>query len=206
MEDVLDVYQLPYNEDIPVVCMDEKPQQLLGERFTPLPIKPRSIKKTDYAYLKNGTCCIFMFVEPLAGFRYTIACETRKKVDWACQIDYLLTKVYPDKKKIVLVLDNLNTHTIAALYETFPAPKALALAKRLEIHHTPKHGSWLNIAEIELSALTKQCLSTRSGSLGELNDRLTSWNTNRNTHHHHVNWQFTTDDARVKLKRLYPQF
>lgn len=153
MEDVLEVYALPYDEKIPLICMDEKPYQLLGEKLEPLPMGPGSPQKQDYEYIRNGVCSIFVFTEPLAGWRHVCAKEQRTKVDWAYQIKELLEVHYPMAEKVRLVMDNLNTHTIGSLYEAFPPAQALALAKRLEIHYTPKHGSWLNIAEIELNVL-----------------------------------------------------
>jgi len=206
MEDVLDVYQRPYNSDIPVVCMDEKPYQLLGEKREPLQAKVSFVKKTDSEYIRNGTCSIFMFVEALGGVRYVEALNQRTKIDFAHQIKKLLEVHYPDKERIILVMDNLNTHNISSLYEAFEAQVARSLAKRLEIHHTPVHGSWLNIAEIELSALTLGCLGNRIPTLELLNHELFAWQNYRNLHNNSVNWQFTTDDARSKLKRLYPKF
>lgn len=205
MEDVLDVYQRSYDPAIPVICMDEKPYQLLGEIRDPIPARPGSVEKFDSEYEKHGTCSIFLFTEPLGGWRHVFAREHRKKTDWAIEIRKLLAEYYPDAEKICLVTDNLNTHNISSLYEAFPADEARALAKRLEIHYTPKHGSWLNIAEIELSALTKQCLSRRVNALGILNEQLFFWETARNDKQKGVDWQFTTEDARVKLRHLYPK-
>jgi len=204
MEDILDTYSLPYDENIPVICMDEKPYQLLGESREPIPMKPGKIKKTDYEYVRNGTCSIFMFTEPLVGWRHTNVCARRTKIDWAHQVQKLLTVHYPDKQKIRLVMDNLNTHTLGSLYEAFPPATARALAERLEIHYTPKHGSWLNIAEIELSALERQCLKRRIPDIETLRTELEAWHTERNKTQKSVDWQFTSVDARTKLKRLYP--
>lgn len=184
--------------------MDEKPYQLLDEVREPIPMKPGSPKREDGEYVRHGTCSIFIFTEPLAGKRYQEARERRTKIDWADQIDRLLTIHYPDAEKIILVSDNLNTHTISSLYEAFSPKKALSLAKRLEMHHTPKHGSWLNVAEIELNVMTSQCLSRRIGDLTSLREELSAWETSRNKQVKSVNWQFTTEDARIKLKRLYP--
>jgi len=184
--------------------MDEKPFQLLGEVRAPIPMKAGSSARVDTEYKRNGTCSIFMFTEPLAGLRYARARERRTKVDWAHEIKDLLTIHYPDAPKIRLVMDNLNTHTISSLYEAFVPNEARALAKRLEIHYTPKHGSWLNIAEIELSFLSRQCLNKRIDILDALNDDMSAWWQERNILQKDVDWQFTTDDARVKLKRLYP--
>lgn len=205
MEDVLEAYALPYDEKIPLICMDEKPYQLLGEKIEPLPMEPCSPQKQDYEYIRNGMCSIFVFTEPLAGWRHVCAKEHRTKVDWASKIKELLEVHYPTAEKVRLVMDNLNTHTIGSLYEAFPPAQALALAKRLEIHYTPKHGSWLNIAEIELNVLTMQCLDRRIPSIVELNRHLAAWETSRNHTTKHVDWHFTTQQARDKLKRLYPK-
>ncbi len=206
MEDVLEVYQRPYNSQLPVICMDEKPYQLLRDARKSLPMKPGKEKREDSEYIRNGTCSIFIFTEPLKGWRYAVVSERRTKIDWALQVKYLLTECYPDAEKIVLVMDNLNTHVISSLYQAFPAPVALTLAKRLEIHYTPKHGSWLNIAEIELSALSLQCLSRRIDTLTALSNEISAWQTDRNLSIKSVNWQFTTENARVKLHGLYPVF
>lgn len=202
----MDVYQRPYNKDVPVICMDEKPYQLQDDKRKPLPVRKGSVKKTDSEYIRKGTCSIFLFIEPLGGFRYVKALEHRTKKDFAQQVKTLLEVNYADKEKIILVMDNLNTHTISSLYEAFDAQTARSLAKRLEIHYTPKHGSWLNIAEIELSALATQCLGPRIPSLEKLNTELSAWQSYRNLNHNQVDWQFTTADARIKLKRLYPKF
>jgi hypothetical protein len=205
MEDVLAVYARPYDGQNPVVCMDEKPYQLLGNVREPLPARPGSTEKFDNEYIRNGTCSIFIFTEPLAGWREADALPRRTKVDWAGKVKWLLDEQYPDSEKVVLVMDNLNTHTISSLYEAFPPEEAFRLAQRLEIHFTPKHGSWLNIAECELSSLAAQCLgSRRIADIGTLNAELKAWHTNRNHNQKGVDWQFTTADARVKLKRLYP--
>ena len=206
MEDVLAVYARAYDESYPVVCMDEKPFQLLDERYEPIPMsKTNRKRKYDCEYERKGTCSIFLFTEPLAGWRSARALPRRTMVDWAHQIKWLLDEQYPDVKKVVLVMDNLNTHKIASLYEAFPPDEAFRLAQRLEIHYTPKHGSWLNIAELELSALTIQCLAHRRiPSIPKLNVDLLAWHTIRNQSQKGVDWHFTTDDARVKLKHLYP--
>lgn len=172
----------------------------------PLPMKPGKPQKQDGDYKRNGTCSIFVFTEPLAGWRHVTVCERRTKIDWANQIRDLLEVHYPNTPKIRLVMDNLNTHSISSLYEAFPPETARSLAKRLEIHYTPKHGSWLNIAEIELSAMSKQCLDRRIASITSLRKELSAWETARNQNQKGVDWQFTTEDARIKLKRLYPQF
>lgn len=205
MEEILDTYALAYNPELPVVCMDEKPYQLLDDILAPLPQKPGSIQKTDAEYERKGTCSIFVFAEPLANYRHASVREHRKQIDWAEEIDHLLNVIYPDKKKIILVMDNLNTHSIASLYKAFPPEKARELAKRLEVRHTPKHGSWLNIAEIELNVMTRQCLKTRIPNIRVLTSNLQSWEEERNAIQGTVNWQFTTADARIKLKSLYPK-
>ena len=205
MEDVLEVYSRPYDERRPVVCMDEKPVQLLAEAREGYTSKKSGIRYQDNEYVRNGTCSIFLSTEPLASWRYAEAKQQRTRRDWAAFIKWLLDERYPDAEAVVLVCDNLNTHNIASLYEAFEPAEALRLAKRLEIHHTPKHGSWLDIAEIELSALGNQCLSKRRiDSVDKLNEELASWNTERNAGQKSVNWQFKTADARIKLKHLYP--
>jgi len=204
MEDVLDVYQRSYDESCPVICMDEKPYQLLGESREVIPMKPGNVKLEDSEYIRNGTCSIFIFTEPLKGWRNVSVSERRTRKDWASQVAELLEVHYPDAPKICLVMDNLNTHAIASLYETFPPIKARELARRLEIHYTPKHGSWLNIAEIELSAMTSQCLGRRIPDIHSLSEELTAWNIARNEASIGVKWQFTTADARIKLHKLYP--
>lgn len=206
MEDILDLYQQPFDEAFPVICMDEKPFQLLDEARTPIPMKPGKPERQDGEYIRNGTCSIFLFTEPLAGWRHVAACERRTRIDWANQVRDLLEIYYPNTPKIRLVMDNLNTHSLSSLYEAFPPEVARSLAKRLEIHYTPKHGSWLNIAEIELSAMSKQCLDRRIATITSLRSELSAWETDRNKNQKGVDWQFTTDTARIKLKRLYPQF
>ena len=206
MEDVLEVYQRPYDPEYPVVCMDESPKQLIGEVHPPIPIKPGSVEKIDAEYVRNGTIEIFMEVEPLAGKRHVAVTEHRTKIDWAAQMKEMLDTRYPNAKKVVLVMDNLNTHTTASFYEAFPPEEARRLAERLEIHYTPKHGSWLNIAEIELSVLQGQCLNRRIADIETMRNEVDSWQTNRNNQIKKINWQFTTTNARVKLKRLYPKF
>jgi hypothetical protein len=205
MEDVLDVYARAYDPNIPVVCMDEKPYQLLDHARDPIPAAPGADRKEDSEYVRHGTCSIFVWVEPLAGQRRVNARTQRTRIDWAHEVDQLLTSDYPNVEKVVLVMDNLNTHTIGSLYEAFDPAKARALAERLEIHHTPKHGSWLNIAEIELSALTRQCLDRRIADLDTLNTELTAWQHATNNDQRQVNWHFTTSDARTKLRHLYPE-
>ena len=205
MEDILEVYARAYDPNRPVVCMDEKPYQLLDETREPIPMKAGSTKKVDSEYVRHGTCSIFIFTEPLGGWRYAEALPRRTKIDWAGKIQWLLDVEYPEAEKVILVMDNLNTHAISSLYEAFSPEVALRLAKRLEIHFTPKHGSWLDIAEIELAALSAQCLgSRRIPDIDTLNKELTNWHRYRNEAQKGVNWQFTTADARIKLKRLYP--
>ncbi|WNV92070.1 IS630 family transposase [Umezawaea sp. Da 62-37] len=205
MEDVLSVYARPHDPTRPVVCMDEKPYQLLGHARDPIPATPGHDLKQDSEYVRHGTCAIFCWVEPLQGWRYVDARPRRTRVDWAHQVERLLTVDYPEAEKVVLVMDNLNTHTIASLYQAFDPAKAFGLAQRLEIHHTPKHGSWLNIAEIELSALTRQCLTRRIDDLDLLNTELAAWRQATNTDQRQVDWHFTTDDARTRLRHLYPK-
>ena len=206
MEDVLAVYARSYNADFPVVCMDEKPFQLLDERYKPIPMSKTNHKlKYDCEYERKGTCSIFIFTEVLAGWRNALALPQRTRKDWANQIKWLLDEQYPTAKKVVLVMDNLNTHSTTSLYETFSPDEAFRLSQRLEIHYTPKHGSWLNIAELELSALTIQCLAQRRiPSIENLNQELSEWHTQRNANQKGVDWHFTTKDARVKLLHLYP--
>jgi len=184
--------------------MDEKPYQLLDHARDPIPAAPGRDLREDSEYVRHGTCSIFVWVEPLAGWRRVEALQRRTRLDWAAQVKQMLTVDYPDAEQVVLVMDNLNTHNSASLYEAFEPAEAFALAQRLEIHHTPKHGSWLNIAEIELSALTGQCLNRRISDLGVLNAELAAWQTATNAGQRQVDWQFTTDDARIKLRHLYP--
>jgi transposase len=206
MEDVLEVYHRPYNPEMPVVCMDEQPVQLTKETRTPLPIAPGQPERYDYEYERNGTASIFMFCEPKAGVRKATALNHRTMNDWAHQIKQLLDVQYPTATKVVLICDNLNTHKPAALYKTFEPEEARRLLNRLEIHYTPKHGSWLNMAEIELAVLTKQCLNRRIPDLQTMQSELKEWNINRDNEQRKINWQFTTADARIKLRRLYPTF
>jgi hypothetical protein len=205
MEDVLEVYHLPYDPDYPLVCMDESSKQLIGEVHAPISCKPGQTKRVDDEYVRNGVAEIFMEVEPLAGRRHVVVTERRTRQDWAHQIKQMLDKRYPDAMKVRLVMDNLNTHTIASLYETFEPQEARRLAQRLEIHHTPKHGSWLNMAEIELSVLKGQCLNRRIAEMFTMQAEIAAWESNRNSNTKKINWQFTTADARIKLRRLYPK-
>ena len=205
MEDVLEVYHRPHDAKRPQVNMDEQPVQLTKETRAPLPTQPGQPARFDYEYERNGTANIFMFVEPLKGFRFVNVTARRTAADWAHQIRELVDVHYPDAEKIVLVMDNLNTHKTGSLYEAFPAEEAWRLAQKLEIHYTPKHGSWLNIAEIELAALTKQCLDRRIPDRKTLRSEVTDWKKQRNENQKGVDWRFTTTNARIKLKRLYPR-
>ena len=206
MEDVLDVYERPYDEKRPVVCMDEKPYQLLGEVREALPMTPGSDRKTDSEYVRNGTVSIFSFVEPLGGVHHVSVREHRTAVDWAEEIKFLVDVMYPNAEKIVLVMDNLNTHKPASLYKRYPPEEARHIIRKLELHYTPKHGSWLDIAEIELNVMTRQCLNRRIDNIDELRTELSAWETERNTVAAKVNWHFRTSDARIKLCSLYPKF
>jgi len=206
MEDILDLYCLAYDERCPVICMDEKPYQLLDEVREPVPMEPGKPLKIDSEYIRKGTCSIFVFTEPLVGWAHGHARERRTKIDWAQEIRWLLEEKYLNVSKIRLVVDNLNTHVISSLYEAFPASKARALAKRLELHYTPIHGSWLNVAEIQISVLARQCLCRRIPELPILNSELSAWNSVHSISPKPVDWQFSTDHARTKLKYLYPKF
>lgn len=205
MEDVLEVYRRPYDRQRPVVCLDEQPTQLIGETRTPLPAQPGQPARYDYEYERIGTANNFMIVEPLAGWRKVSVRPTKTALDLAEEIKTLLDVDYPDAQKVVLVWDNLNTHTPASLYKAFPPEEARRLLNRLEIHYTPKHGSWLDIAEIELSVFTKQCLGRRIDAIDTLRSEATAWAERRNASQTGVDWQFTAENARIKLKRLYPQ-
>jgi len=206
MEDVLEVYSRPFNSAIPVICMDEKPLQLLSSENETIVRKSDGKRLQDDRYIRHGTCSIFLFTEPLAGWRRAEALPQRRKQDWAKQVKKLIDEDYPDAEKIVLVMDNLNTHNISSLYETFEPKEAFRLLQKLEIHYTPKHGSWLDIAEIELSALTNQCLQNRRiDNIKDLNDEMKAWYSERNLKQKGVNWQFKNEDARIKLKHLYPE-
>jgi hypothetical protein len=206
MEDVLEVYKRPYDPDCPVVCMDEQPTQLIKETRRPVPAEPGKPERVDFEYERNGTANNFMFTEPLGGWRKVNVRARKTAVDWAHEIQELLDVDYPDAHTVVLVCDNLNTHKPASLYHAFAPQEARRLLDRLEIHYTPKHGSWLNVAEIELSILTRQCLDRRMPDLDTLRTQTEQWQRKRNARQKSVDWQFTTENARVKLKRLYPQF
>jgi len=205
MEDVIEVYHAPYDPRFPLVCMDESNKQLVGEVHEPIPMAPGQIRSQDHEYVRNGVAAIFMEVEPLGGRRHVEITERRTRVDWARFIKGMLDLRYPDAIKVRLVMDNLNTHSVASLYEAFPPEEARRLAQRLEIHYTPKHGSWLNVAEIELSVLQSQCLDRRIPDIGMLRDEVTAWEADRNNCASKTAWRFTTDQARIKLKRLYPK-
>jgi DDE superfamily endonuclease len=205
MEDILELYHRPYDPQVPLVCMDEQPVQLIKETRQPLPAAPGTPARYDYEYERNGTATIFMFTEPLSGVRTVSVRERKTAMDWATEVQHLLETQYPEAARIRLVCDNLNTHGLGSLYETFPPEQARALAARLELHHTPKHGRWLNIAEIELSALTLQCLDRRMPDMATLRAETKQWEHRRNAAQKGVDWQFSTHDARIKLRRLYPQ-
>lgn len=201
----MEVYHLPYDPEYPVVCMDESSKQLVGEVYEPIPCVPGYPKRLDDEYVRNGVAEIFMEVEPLAGRRHVAITKRRTRKDWAQQIKAMLDERYPDAIQVRLVMDNLNTHNIASLYEAFEPHEARRLAERLDIHHTPKHGSWLNMAEIELSVLKGQCLNRRIADMATMQGEVAAWERDRNTRTRKIDWQFTTPDARIKLKRLYPQ-
>jgi DDE superfamily endonuclease len=204
MEDVLDVYHRPYDPARPVVALDEASKQLVGEAVPPLPPEPGRPERFDYEYVRNGTANLFMMSEPLAGWRHVMVTDRRTAKDFAEAVRWLAEDVYPEAERVVLVMDNLNTHKLASLYEAFEPEQARRIAERVEVHYTPKHGSWLNVAEVELSVLARQCLDRRIESIEELLEQLEPWEVERNDRAVGVKWQFTTADARVKLKRLYP--
>ena len=205
MEDVLDVYCRPYDARFPVVNMDEQPVQLLSDVREPEPPAPGRIAREDYEYERGGTASVFLFTEALGGWRRVSARQRRTAVDWAKEMRILLEEDYPDAEKVILVCDNLNTHKTASFYKAFDAQTARRLARRLEIHYTPKHGSWLNIAECELSVLTTQCLDRRIGDIEILRRESAAWARQRNAAQKGVDWRFSTDDARIRLKHLYPK-
>jgi hypothetical protein len=204
MEDVLDVYHRPYEARFPVVCLDETSKQLVSEVRPSLPMEPGKPERYDSHYQRNGVCNLFLCCEPLRGWRHVKVTAHRTKVDFAELIRELVDVHYPEAEKIVLVMDNLNTHTPGSLYEAFEPGEAKRLCNRLEIHHTPKHGSWLDIAECELSVLSSQCTDRRIADEPTLRREVAAWEQERNAQQVTVDWQFTTDDARIKLKRLYP--
>ena len=203
MERVLEVYKRPYDEKHPVVCMDESPKQLIGETKTPIEAKPGSVEKFDYEYVRNGICNIFMSNEPLAGRRYVKVTERKQKQDWALFVEEISNQ-YPDVEKITLVMDNYETHKPGSLYDTFPPQQAKKIWDRFEFVYTPKHGSWLNMAEIALNVLMGQCLSRRIPDIEEIEKEVKAWQKARNKQNAKIDWQFSTDNARIKLKRLYP--
>ena len=205
MEDVLDIYSWDYDETHPVICMDEQPTQLVKETRPPLRCRPGQPARYGFEYERNGMANSFLFTEPLAGWRNVSVRARKTKQDWAEEVKSLLDHDYPDAELIILVCDNLNTHTFGALYDAFDPLEAKRLADRLDIRHTPKHGSWLNIAEIELSVMTRQCLARRIPDIATLRRVTRKWAAQRNKKQCGVNWQFQTDDARTKLQTLYPQ-
>ena len=204
MEDVLDVYTQPYDPKRPLICMDEVNSQLLADVRPPLPVEPGQPRREDYEYEREGVFNVFVASEPLVGWRKAMVRAQRTRRDWAYFMKEVLDQQYPEADKVVLVMDNLNTHGPASFYEVFPPNEAHRLARKLEIHSTPKHGSWVNMAEIELSVLSRQCLSRRMGSFAEAERQVQAWETHRNQDQAKVDWRFTTPDARIKLKRLYP--
>jgi hypothetical protein len=203
MEDVLDLYALVQDDKRPVICFDERPCQLIEDLRQSVPAGPGQPERYDYEYKRNGTCNVFMVAQPLAGWRHVETTERRTSQDFAHQMKALVDDYFPQAEVIRVVLDNLNTHTPAALYETFPPEEAHRLTRRLEFHYTPKHGSWLNMAEIELAALSSQCLKRRIGDIELLRREVNSWQADRNKQQAKINWQFSTADARVKLHHLY---
>jgi DDE superfamily endonuclease len=206
MENVLETYAQPYDKRVPVLTMDEQPVQLLKETRQPIPATKKHPKRVDYEYERAGTASIFMFAEPLSGWRDVQVREHRTKVDWAVEMARLLQTRYKAAEKVIVVCDNLNTHTMGAFYEAFPADQARTLVRRLEFRYTPKHGSWLNVAENELSSMTRQCVRDRRfGSIEELQRETQAWAVNSNQKQRGVDWQFCIDDARIRLKSLYPK-
>ncbi len=203
MEKVLDVYKRPYDPQNPIVCMDESPKQLIAETKIPIPASPGQPAKHDYEYRRCGMCNIFLACEPLAGKRMVEVTERKTKLDWAYFVEKIAVQ-YETAEKITLVMDNLNTHEPGSFYEAFPPDKAKAIWDRFEFVYTPKHGSWLNMAEIELNVLTGQCLKRRIDDIAVVKKEVLAWENNRNNKNAKVNWQFTTEDARIKLSRLYP--
>ena len=200
----MDVYKRPYDPRRPNVCLDETSKQLIGETRIPVPACPGQPARYDYEYKRNGVANLFMIFEPLIGKRHVKVTQRRTKIDWAYCVREMVDQIYPDAEKIVLVMDNLNTHNKSSLYEAFEPAEAKRIADKLEIHYTPKHGSWLDMAEIELGILARQCLSRRIDNMEQLKDEVAAWQVIRNTAEAKVNWRFTTKDARIKLKKLYP--
>lgn len=206
MEDVLEVYARPYDPAHPVVCLDETSRQLLGETRDPLPVTMGQVAKHDPEYVRGGVAQLFLVTEPLRGWRHVLVGARRTRLEFAACIQALVDVHYPDAERIVLVMDQLNIHAIASLYAAFPPAEARRLAAKLEIHHTPKHGSWLNMAELELSVLARQCLRQRLPDEAAMRAAVTAWAERRNASIQTIDWQFTTDDARIRLRRLYPAF
>lgn len=206
MEDVLEVYSRPYDATRPVVCLDEKSKELHGTPHGEQSMQPGRERRQDYEYVRNGTCNLFLMLEPLSGWRRVQVTERRTALDFAEQLRLLVDDIYPKAETVVLVTDNLNTHSIACLYDRFPPDQARRIARKLEWHYTPEHGSWLNMAECELSVLARQCLNRRIPEMETLIAETDAWQTERNAASVTVDWHFTTDDARAKLKRLYPTF
>ena len=204
MERVLDVYKRPYNADYPVVCMDESPKQLIEQGRRSIAMKPGQEARVDYEYVRNGVVNIFMANEPLRGKRFAEVTEYKTKKDWAVFVKRIADEQYPEAKKITLVMDNFTTHSASAFYETFEPEEAKKLWDRFEFVYTPKHGSWLNMAEIELHVLNGQCLNRHISTMANIKEEVDAWQSNRNNKNTKIDWQFTTKDARVKLKRLYP--
>lgn len=204
MEDVLNIYTKPYDPLHPWVCFDETSKQLVAQKIEPLPIKPGEVQRYDYQYERNGVCNLFMFFEPLSSWRHVEVTERRTAIDYAQQMKYLVDERYPEATKITVIHDQLNTHVPASLYKAFPPAEARRILNKLEFHYTPKHGSWLNMAEIELSALTRQCLARRIPDKETLKQEVAAWERVRNRVATTVDWRFTTADARIKLKKLYP--
>jgi len=204
MEQVLDVYKRPYDSRLPVVCMDESPKQLIEEARSSLPIKPGCDKRVDYEYIRHGVVNVFMANEPLKGKRYTQITKFKTKKEWALFIKMIADEKYPDAEKITLVMDNFKTHAASAFYETFEPKEAKKLWDRFEFIFTPKHGSWLNMAEIELHVLNGQCLNRHISTIEEIKEEVDAWQKDRNNKNSKINWRFTTKNARIKLKRLYP--
>lgn len=206
MEQVLDAYAWPLNEQEPLVAMDESSKELHSHVQPPVPVAPRQPSRESDKYERHGVCAVFMFFAPLLGWRRASVSERRTRIDWAHQIRQLLEEEFPQAAKVHLICDNLNTHHLGSLYEAFPAEQAHRLARRLNIIYTPRNGSWLNVAEIELSFLSRQCLDRRIGDPKTLEREMQVWNVTRNRDASKVTWQFTTADARIKLRHLYPQF
>jgi len=205
MELVLDIYKQPYHPEFPVICMDESPKQLIKETRQSITSKPGSLAKFDYEYERCGVCNIFLASEPLAGKRFVKITERKTKQEWASFLEDIANE-YPNAERITLVMDNLNTHKPGSFYEVFPPEKAKRLWDRFHFVYTPKHGSWLNMAEIELNVLNGQCLNRRIDKISTIIEQCKSWQEHRNNMNAKINWQFTTKDARIKLKRLYPTF